>query len=75
VLDQCPALVAYFTSRDDVERAGKIKRAIERLNDPLTKLSPLFPNFILSAMNDSNKLFQADEMRISYLSRDDTLTA
>ena len=47
-----------------LEKAGRVKRAMEWLNDPQTKL---FLNCILPAMNHFCKLFQADETRISYL--------
>ena len=40
---------------------------MEPLNNPLAKLTLLFLNFILPMMNDFNKLFQADETRISFL--------
>ena len=68
VLTQYSDSVTYFTSRDDLEKVGRVRRAIEWLNHPQTKqLNLLFLNFILFAMNDFNKLFQADEMCISYL--------
>jgi len=38
VLIQYPGLVAYFTSHDDVEKTGRVKRAMEWLNGPLTKV-------------------------------------
>ena len=46
VLTQYPALMAYFTSHDDVEKAGRVKRAMEWLNGPQTKLTLLFLNFL-----------------------------
>ena len=67
VLIQYPALVVYFINHDGLETAGKVKHAMQRLKDPLTKLTLIFLNFILPVMNDFNKLFQANETGISYL--------
>ena len=55
VLTQYPALVAYCTCHDDVEKARRVKRAMEQFNDPRTKLTLLFLNIILPAKNDLEK--------------------
>ena len=47
VFSQYPALVAYFTSLGDLMKVGKVKRAMERLNDSLTKPNLLLLSFTL----------------------------
>jgi len=52
VLTQHSALVAYFTSHDEVEKAGRVKHAMEWFYNPQTNLTLLFLNFILPACRE-----------------------
>ena len=58
VLGQYPALKAYFDSHEDGERPGRVKRIVDRLRDPSTKMTLLFLQFIMPVLTDFNKLFQ-----------------
>lgn len=58
VLIQYPALTAYFASHEDGEKPGRVKRVVDRLSNPMTKLTLLYLDFILPVLMDFNKLFQ-----------------
>ena len=58
VLHQYPALAAYFASHEDGEKPGRVKRVVDRLAAPTTKLTLLFLGFILPVLVDFSKLFQ-----------------
>ena len=58
VLNQFPALTAYFASLTDIDKPGRAKRLVERFSDPFTKLTLLFLQFILPVLTEFNKLFQ-----------------
>ena len=58
MLNQYPALTAYFASHEDGETPGRVKRVVDRLAAPTTKLTLLFLGFILPVLMDFNKLFQ-----------------
>jgi len=61
--------VAYFTRRDGVEKPGRVIVAMKQPNNPQTKFTLFFLNFILPAMNDFSKFFWADEKCITYFPR------
>ena len=56
VLNQFPALTAYFESLTDVDKPGRAKRLVERFSDPFTKLTLLFLQFIVPVLTEFNKL-------------------
>lgn len=58
VLNQYPALISYFNSHPDNKKPGRVKRCTDMLNNPLTKLTLHFLEYILPVINDFNKLFQ-----------------
>ena len=41
-LNQYAALLSYFMSHPEVEKAGRVKRIFDRLKEPITKLTLLF---------------------------------
>ncbi|KAK2157424.1 hypothetical protein NP493_1878g00021 [Ridgeia piscesae] len=55
---KCPALV---------EKPGRVKRVVDHLAAPTTKLTLLFLGFILPVLMDFNKLYQADETKVGAL--------
>lgn len=66
-LSQLPALVSYFESHPDTEKAGRVKIIHDQLSSPLTKLTLQFLEFILLILNDFNILFQLSETKIGMM--------
>lgn len=66
VLGQSPALAAYFASHEDGEKPGRVKRVVDRLINPTTKLTLLFLGFILPVLMDFNKLFQVFSYHVMF---------
>ena len=64
---QWPALMSYFTSHEDVEKAGRVKRVAMNLNNTEFLLYMHFLNFILGPLNTFNTLFQSEESKIVIL--------
>lgn len=58
LLHQWKALQSYFTSHDDVEKPGRIKRVADWLADPLMWLLCAFLEFVLPFLNEFNTTFQ-----------------
>ncbi|XP_062610502.1 uncharacterized protein LOC134272272 [Saccostrea cucullata] len=66
-LHHWPALKSYFSSHDDVEKPGRVKRCAAYLNDHEMYMYFSFLSFILHPLNEFNTIFQADEAKIGYL--------
>ena len=69
-LNQYAALLSYFMSHPEVEKARRVKRIFDRLKEPVTKLTLLFLQHILSVLNAFSTVFQADETKIGALLRE-----
>ena len=68
ILQQWPALKSYFTSHNDVEKQGRVKRVAEWLNDPMMYATVAFLDFILPILNEFNTLFQVSNTKRAFSS-------
>ena len=67
-LNQYAALLSYFMSHPEVEKAGRVKRIFDRLKEAVTKLTllqVLAPHPV--CLNAFNTVFQTDETKTGAL--------
>ena len=64
---QWPALQSYFSSHEESEKPGRVKRCADGLSNPEMKLYFQFLEFIMVPMTEFNTLFQSEETQIGVL--------
>ena len=62
LLHHWPALKSYFSSHDDVEKDGRVKRVAAWLSDPQMKLSCHFLPLVFDILNEFNTTFQVQSV-------------
>ena len=60
-------LTAYFASVDEGDKPGGLRRLVDHFNEPFTKLTLLFLQYVLPILTEFNKLFQVITVLITEL--------
>ena len=72
IIHQWPALYSYFTSHEDVERAGRVKTCAKHLGSHEMKLYYYFLSMVLKPLAQFNTTFQGEGVLLHVLHRNCT---